>query len=139
MISSALKRYAKALRVCARGKPVAVGGLPVALVSTANHREHPLAKARRIRALRTAARLRAAGLVRGNGLELPLVVRIVRVAPRAHHELDRDNLENGAKAIRDGIADALHVDDRDPRLEFVVDQELVDRGAPFVALEVYRP
>lgn len=54
-----------------------------------------------------------------------LVVRIVRIAPR---ELDsHDNLGMSLKAITDGVARSLGVDDRDPRVHFVPDAE---RGAP---------
>jgi hypothetical protein len=54
-----------------------------------------------------------------------LVVRVVRIAPR---ELDsHDNLGMSLKAITDGVARALGVDDRDPRVRFEPDPE---RGAP---------
>lgn len=52
-------------------------------------------------------------------------VTIVRVAPR---QLDDDNLRAGAKAIRDGVTDALGLkDDRDARLTWDYGQE---RGKP---------
>lgn len=60
------------------------------------------------------------------------VVRIVRVAPR---QLDSDNAESAAKSVRDGIAAALAVDDRDPRVVWLVDQE---RGQACVRVELYR-
>lgn len=47
------------------------------------------------------------------------VVRLVRVAPRL---LDTDNLEGALKSVRDGIADAFGIDDRDSRVRYVVDQ-----------------
>lgn len=52
-----------------------------------------------------------------------LVVRIVRVAP---NRLDGDNLEASLKRVRDGIAKAVGIDDRDPAVEYVADDE---RGA----------
>jgi hypothetical protein len=51
-------------------------------------------------------------------------VTITRIAPR---ELDDDNAIAGCKSIRDGIADALGVDDRDNRLTWAYSQE---RGKP---------
>lgn len=42
-----------------------------------------------------------------------LTVTLTRIAPR---ELDDDNLRGATKSCRDGIADALHIDDRDKRV-----------------------
>lgn len=53
-----------------------------------------------------------------------LEVMLVRIAPRA---LDDDNLRGALKAVRDGAADALGVDDRDPRVAWRYDQW---RGEP---------
>lgn len=53
-----------------------------------------------------------------------LVVTITRIAPR---ELDDDNAIAGCKSIRDGIADALGISDRDPRVRWLYGQE---RGKP---------
>ena len=60
------------------------------------------------------------------------VVRITRVSPR---RLDGDNATAAAKSVRDGVADALGVDDRDPRVEWLVDQEA---GPASVWVEIYR-
>jgi hypothetical protein len=62
------------------------------------------------------------------------VVRIVRIAPRA---LDDDNLAACLKAIRDGVAKAIGVNDRDPRVRYVADQW---RGKPresLIQIELY--
>ena len=56
--------------------------------------------------------------------ELPAVITITRVAPRA---LDSDNLAISAKSVRDGIADWLGVDDGDKRLTWRYEQR---RGRP---------
>jgi hypothetical protein len=45
----------------------------------------------------------------------PLLVVMTRIAPRA---LDDDNLASALKHLRDGIADALGYDDRDPRVRY---------------------
>ncbi len=47
--------------------------------------------------------------------EFPVVVTLTRIAP---HELDDDNLAFAFKAMRDGVADALGVRDRDPRVSW---------------------
>ena len=50
----------------------------------------------------------------------PLVVTIARVAPRA---LDDDNLRGALKGVRDGVADWLEINDRDPRVSWAYAQE----------------
>lgn len=56
---------------------------------------------------------------------------LTRIAPR---ELDGDNLQSSLKACRDGVADWLGVDDRDPRVTWSYAQR---RGAPhYYAVEV---
>jgi hypothetical protein len=46
------------------------------------------------------------------------LVRLTRVHASRSRGLDDDNLRSALKAVRDGVADALGVDDRDPRLSF---------------------
>ena len=63
--------------------------------------------------------LRARVPGRGDGtaiVSFPVVVRLTRVAPS--NGLDDDNLRPALKSVRDGIADALGVDDRDPRVSW---------------------
>jgi hypothetical protein len=57
-------------------------------------------------------------------------VTITRIAPR---ELDSDNLASCAKGIRDGVADALRVDDGDERIRWTYKQE---RGKPAVRVDI---
>lgn len=102
--------------------------LPIRTCSEMNTREHWAAKARRAKSQRTCA----AALVRGEALAsaqdirhaAQIEVRLTRIAPR---ELDSDNLAGAMKHIRDGIADALGMDDRDPRVAWMYSQR---RGAP---------
>lgn len=62
---------------------------------------------------------------------LPLVVTLTRIAPRS---LDSDNLASAAKACRDGISDALGIDDGAKGLTWLYAQR---KGKPHeVALEV---
>jgi hypothetical protein len=87
------------------------------LQSTANLREHHMVKAKRTKKQRGCAKMVVGSVVRG----IPwtesayLLVTITRVAPR---ELDDDNLATACKATRDGIADALGINDRDPRVKW---------------------
>ena len=100
-----------------------VCSLPLRLVSVMNAREHWARRARRAADHRAATRMALAA----HGawpLRLPLDVTITRIAPRV---LDGDNLQGAAKAVRDGIADALGVDDRDPRVRWIYGQR---RGTP---------
>ena len=91
------------------------------LPSAANLREHTMERARRVAGQRQIGYL----LVAANSPPtLPVTVTITRIAPRA---LDDDNLAYSAKALRDGIADALGVNDRDPRVSWAYAQE---RGKP---------
>ena len=55
---------------------------------------------------------------------LPLEVELVRVAPRS---LDSDNLTSSLKAVRDGVADWLGVDDGDERVRWTYGQR---KGKP---------
>lgn len=94
--------------------------MPIRLVSEANQHEHWRVRAKRAKSQRAAARLIATawtpwvhGDVRFS--EGPIAVTITRVAPRA---LDSDNAVGSAKAVRDGIADALGVNDGSPRVEW---------------------
>jgi hypothetical protein len=99
---------------------------PLDVPSTSNKREHWGSKARRAKLHRDRARLMTRSVL-GRGrrrLALPLVVTITRVSPRT---LDDDNNVAALKAVRDGIADALGVDDADPRVSWLCAQ---DRGKP---------
>lgn len=94
--------------------------LDIKTVSEANVREHWRKRADRTREhrfvayLATIVALRAAGYAAGNGvrpaLQKPIVVTLTRIGPR---KLDSDNLAGSAKHARDGIADALGINDGD--------------------------
>ena len=62
-----------------------------------------------------------------------LVVTLTRIAPRA---LDDDNLRGALKACRDGVADWLAIDDRDPRVRWEYAQRKGKPGQYAVAVEV---
>lgn len=85
--------------------------LPIHIVSAMNLREHWTVRSKRTKGQRIAARLAVQAAPRFKAIQLPVVVTLTRIAPR---QLDDDNLASGFKAIRDGVADALGTDDRNP-------------------------
>lgn len=96
--------------------------LPLHTVSESNARGHWAKRARRAKDQRETTLMVLANAKRR--IELPCVVTITRVAPRA---LDDDNLRGATKAVRDGVADFLGVNDRNPLVVWKYAQE---RGAP---------
>ena len=110
--------------------------LPIRLLSEANQRGHWSKGAKRAKEQRTAtlwAVLSRIVPTSGGGWatmpdwrltgEQGLAVTLVRIAPR---NLDTDNLARAFKAIRDGVADALGVNDNDPRIEWRYEQRKSD-------------
>lgn len=95
--------------------------LPLRIESVANKREHWAAKAKRTKAHRQTA---WALMAQKRRPKLPCIVTLTRIAPR---QLDDDNLRSAFKAVRDGIADRLGVNDRDQRVVWIYAQE---RGKP---------
>lgn len=95
--------------------------VPVRLVSLLNMREHWAQRAKRASMQRGLARTYAVQKLRASPLwhevanGCGLTVTITRIAPR---ELDDDNLAGSAKHVRDGIADALGIDDGDKRIQW---------------------
>jgi len=102
--------------------------LPLATVSESNKRDHWTVRAKRSRDNRTVARVmfakarfEATGEIYLSGRA---VVTLTRISQRM---LDDDNLRPALKAVRDGIADALQIDDRDPRVKWEYGQR---KGKP---------
>jgi hypothetical protein len=95
--------------------------IPLRIESVANLREHWAAKAKRTSGhrLTTWAELKRHERPIGQ-----ITVKLTRIAPRP---LDDDNLRSAFKACRDGVADWLGCDDRDPRVRWEYGQV---RGAP---------
>ncbi len=104
---------------------------PLRTVSESNARGHWSKRAKRakeqrglvallLRAKGTSPRPLTAYSLDTEGRRVPSrVVTLTRIAPR---ELDDDNLRGAMKACRDGVADWLGVDDRDPRVEWRYEQ-----------------
>ncbi len=131
---NALLRQRDALTTVIEGSPIFTATVPIALGSTANLREHHAAKAARVARQRAIVGLvvRAKARVQRRDLTGPLVVRLVRQAPRS---LDDDNLAGALKTVRDSVAEWLGVDDNDPRVSWVPDQ--AKTKTPAVLVEVY--
>jgi hypothetical protein len=85
--------------------------LPLRIESTPNKREHWAAKARRTSLHRTTAHYALKENLAPRWSRIK--VRLIRVAPRA---MDSDNLAAGFKAVRDGVADWLGIDDGSDRV-----------------------
>ena len=133
MISTHLMRVADALVSIAWKKPDVVRVLPLSVAPRSNGSQGVTRGGRYARA-ETARKQREAAC-RGFGrsrLRKAVTIRLVRIAPRA---LDDDNLASAMKSVRDGVADALGMDDRDSRVLWLCDQE---SGRPSVRVEVYR-
>ncbi len=100
--------------------------LPLKTISESNTRGHWAKRAARVKGHRFATKLAVRPLV--DGLRMPdgicRDITLTRVAPR---KLDDDNLRGCLKAVRDGVADALDVDDGDERISWRYEQE---RGKP---------
>ena len=104
----------------------AIISLPLRTVSEANAHQHWRARARRTKAQRAATQMLIWVARRGEdpfGARLDrdghAEIRLTRVAPRG---LDSDNLAGALKAVRDGVADALGVNDGDPRITWLYGQ-----------------
>lgn len=74
-----------------------------------------------------------AALVAGVEPTLPCAVTLTRLSAG---ELDGDNLQGALKGVRDGVADRLGVDDRDPRVIWEYGQEHCRRGEFGVRIEI---
>lgn len=101
--------------------------VPIRTPSTANLREHWTERGRRNRRQKDAARLLCPRWDPNRPL---LVITLTRIGPR---ELDTDNLASALKAVRDGIAARLAVDDATPLIRWDYRQE---KGEPAVRVEV---
>ena len=90
--------------------------IPVRTVSETNQREHWSERHKRRKTQRSTVYLVVRAQLLRHGITVPCTVTMTRIAPSSG--LDFDNLVSSAKACRDGIADALGVDDADPRIEW---------------------
>jgi hypothetical protein len=106
--------------------------IPIRTVNRLNARTHWAVRARQTKTERQAVRL---GL--RQAYERPATPRLVeviltRMGPS--NGLDSDNLAGAMKAVRDGVADWLGVDDRDPRVRWVYEQRRSPTWAVMVSV-----
>jgi len=103
--------------------------IPLHVISESNSRCHWAVKAKRVKEQRTSAAVYIRfGLMKfqrdGKDILPPFSVTLTRIGKRL---LDGDNLQGAFKATRDGIADALKVNDGDVRMvEWKYAQEVRD-------------
>lgn len=90
--------------------------IPIRTKSELNQREHWSKRHKRLSGHRktVAMVLRSKAFVSLASFS-SFVVTLTRIAPR---ELDDDNLRGAIKGCRDGVADFLGLDDRDPRVRW---------------------
>jgi hypothetical protein len=82
--------------------------IPVRVISEANTREHWGLKASRAKKQKNEAILAVKVCTEYRSLKLPLAISFVRYGKR---KLDSDNLQGAFKAVRDGVAEALSIND----------------------------
>lgn len=109
--------------------------IPMRTVSEANQHRHWRKRQRRAKSQRHTAWVHTLKLLGGTGKALPLVVTLTRIAPR---KLDDDNLRGALKAVRDGVADALGVDDGDDRVTWLYSQRKGAVRENAVVIEIER-
>jgi len=114
--------------------------LPVRTCSEPNLRGHWAKRARRVREQRLAARAMVGSHLRALPADDPLraaapklIVRLTRIGPR---RLDSDSVAAALKAVRDGVADALGLDDGDESIRWLYDQATGRRGEYAVLVEI---
>lgn len=123
-VPSEIHERMKGLQALVERAPIADWTIQAVLPSAANLRENRWARAKRVKAQRHAAFVSVPRQLRGwfdsKGQPRALVILMVRQAPRP---LDGDNCAAALKAGRDGLADALGIDDRSSLVQWEVSQE----------------
>ena len=131
--------------------------IPLHTVGEKNQREHWSKKAKRVRAQRNATfvvlinHVRAAPFVRrvpiasqtfrpvGVELLCPITVTLTRISPPRNQLRDDDSVVGSLAACRDGVADALGINDSDKRVTWVYRQEKGDAFAVLISIEQAQP
>lgn len=104
--------------------------------STANERGSTKWRGARDAAIRGKVAAVVAQPFAQHRVRVPCTVVLTRCSDRL---LDSDNAESALKRARDGVADALKIDDGDPRVLWVVAQRKTSRRERGVLVEVYAP
>ena len=100
-------------------------------IHTARRRQHEWLREKRDRVQRLAVAETCKAMLERPAL--PCSIRLTRCAPRT---LDSDNLQAALKATRDSVAEWLGIDDADPRVRWLYEQEKTKTYG--VRLEVLR-
>ena len=118
---------------CVAGRLCSVW-LPIDTGSPANERGATRWRGARDAAIRSKTAHLVLRAIRLHRVTVPCTVVLVRVSPRA---LDSDNAASAMKRVRDGVADALAIDDADPRVTWVVEQRRGEKRQRGVIVEFY--
>jgi hypothetical protein len=97
--------------------------LPLRVVSEANRREHWAVRSRRVKQHRDLARLAITCQLMMEPLYDVFDITLIRIIGPRGRRLDSDNLCSAFKAVRDGVADALAINDGSQRLTWRYAQE----------------
>lgn len=117
--------------------------IPLRAQGSQNIREHHMVRSRRVAKERDLAMLKTARLP--ESIRPALVVRLTRVGART---LDFDNLVSSLKAVRDGVARRLKVDDATPLVsweyaqakgEYAVRVEVLEAAGPLGIVQTPHP
>jgi len=95
--------------------------IPVITLSEANRREHWVVRYKRAKSHREATYWHLYAAFGKRKLPTPLTIHLKRIGPSLIK--DGDNLQSGLKAVRDGVADWLGIDDGNPGLRWEYLQE----------------
>lgn len=91
--------------------------LPLKLVSEANVREHWAKKAGRAKIQKFATRVAVQWVMSERQQKPPMPCRVV-LTRLGKRKLDSDNLQRAFKAVRDGVAKAVGIDDGSDELQW---------------------
>lgn len=104
--------------------------VPVEVISEANAKgkeRHWAAKGRRVKGQRGMAYAKCLQHLGCKPKDTPLpgnfTITLIRIMVGRQRPYDGDNLQNALKAVRDGIADYLGIDDGSNRLKWLYEQE----------------
>jgi hypothetical protein len=117
------------LHVAVRTGSKVTANLDIATVSEANAHEHWRKRQKRAKQQRGLAAMMLAPWKP----KAPCVVTMTRISSRL---LDSDNIYGALKHVRDGVADALGINDRDPRVTWKCEQRKGARGQRAVQIEI---
>lgn len=108
--------------------------LPIRIYSNANMREHWAVKARRTKDQRAAGFVSLSDVLDFKPCQHDKIeITITRVGKR---KLDDDNLAGGCKGLRDGLAEAMGLDDGGPWFTWIYKQEIGPQFGVHVGIEI---